>query len=80
MQSHISYKKNIFVFFSFGVSLNVWDKKKILDREVDHYKKLKKNDFNLNFVTYGDKSDLLYQKKLKNIKIIPIFKKIKKIL
>ena len=78
MQSHISYKKNIFVFFSFGVSLNVWDKKKILDREVEHYKKLQKNDFNLSFVTYGDKSDLLYQKKLKNIKIIPIFKKIKK--
>lgn len=78
MQSHISYKKNIFVFFSFGVSLSVWDKKKILDREVEHYKKLQKNDFNLSFVTYGDKSDLLYQKKLKNIKIIPIFKKIKK--
>ena len=78
MQSHISYKKNIFVFFSFGVSLNVWDKKKILDRELDHYKKLQKSDFNLNFVTYGDKSDLLYQKKLKKIKIIPIFKKIKK--
>ena len=42
MQSHISYKKNIFVFFSFGVSLNVWYKKKILDRELDHYKKLQK--------------------------------------
>ena len=78
MQSHISYKKNIFIFFSFGISLKIWDQKKIFDRETDYYKLLKKNDFNLNFVTYGDNSDLLYQKKLKDIKIIPIFKKIKK--
>ena len=78
MQLHTSYKKNIFVFFSFGVSLNVWDKKKILDREVEHYKKLQKNDFNLSFVTYGDQSDLKYQKRLENIKIRPICKKLKK--
>ena len=79
MQLHTSYKKkNIFVFFSFGVSLETWSKQKILDREVTYYNRLKKNKFNITFVTYGDKNDLKFQNKIKNIKIIPIFNYIKK--
>ena len=80
MPLHTSYKKkNIFIFFSFGVSLATWSKQKILKREVEYYQKLKKkNNYSITFVTYGDKDDLRFKKNLKNIKIIPLFKNIKK--
>ena len=79
MQSHIDYKKkNIFIFFSFGVSLETWKNQKILDREINYYERLQKDEYNLTFITYGDKNDLKFQKLTKNIKIIPIFKNVKK--
>lgn len=79
MQSHINYKKkNIFIFFSFGVSLETWKKQKIIEREINYYKHLQKKKYKLTFITYGDKNDLKFKKILKNIQIIPIFKNIKK--
>ena len=76
---HTNYKKkNIFIFFSFGVSLVTWSKQKILKREVKYYQELKKNNYNITFVTYGGKDDLKFKKNLKNIKILPLFKNIKK--
>ncbi len=79
MPLHINYKKkNIFIFFSFGVSLVTWSKKKILKREVKYYQELKKNNYNITFVTYGGKDDLKFKKNLKNIKILPLFKNVKK--
>ncbi len=76
---HINYKKkNIFVFFSFGVSLQTWRQQKILEREVEYYNKLKKNKYNLTFITYGDKTDLKFKNKIKNIEIIPIYKNLNK--
>ncbi len=79
MQLHTSYKKkNIYIFFSFGVSLNTWAKKKILEREVKYYQELKKDGYNITFVTYGDNSDLKFRRYLKAIKVIPLFKYIKK--
>ncbi len=79
MRSHISYKKkNIFIFFSFGVSLVTWSEQKILKREVKYYQELKKNNYNITFVTYGDKNDLKFKKNLKNIKVLPLFKNVKK--
>ena len=80
MPLHTSYKKkNIFIFFSFGVSLATWSKQKILKREVKYYQKLKKkNNYSITFVTYGDKDDLKFKKNIKNINIIKLFKNIKK--
>lgn len=80
MPLHTSYKKkNIFIFFSFGVSLATWSKQKILKKEVKYYQKLKiKNNYSITFVTYGNKDDLKFKQNLKNIKIIPLFKNIKK--
>ncbi len=79
MPLHTNYKKkNIFIFFSFGVSLVTWSKKKILKREVKYYQELKKNNYNITFVTYGGKDDLKFKKNLKNIKILPLFKNVKK--
>ncbi len=79
MQLHTNYKKkNIFIFFSFGVSLVTWSKQKILKREVKYYHELQKNNYNITFVTYGDKGDFKFKKNLKNIKILPLFKNVKK--
>ena len=79
MPLHTNYKKkNIFIFFSFGVSLVTWSKQKILKREVKYYQELKKKNYNITFVTYGGKDDLKFKKNLKNIKILPLFKNIKK--
>jgi glycosyltransferase involved in cell wall biosynthesis len=73
----LSQKKsriNLVVFFSYNISLKNWFNNKIIDRELNLYNELIKNDkFNIFFITYGDKSDLLYKKKLENINIIPIY-------
>ncbi len=79
MQLHTNYKKkNIFIFFSFGVSLNTWAKQKILLREVKYYQELQKYKYNITFITYGDNTDLKFNRYLKNIKVLPLFKNIKK--
>lgn len=79
MPLHINYKKkNIFVFFSFGVSLKTWSKQKILKREVKYYNELKKKNYNITFVTYGDKTDLKFKNHLNGINVLPLFKNIKK--
>jgi glycosyltransferase involved in cell wall biosynthesis len=65
---------NLVVFFSYNISLKTWFNNKFINRELNLYNKLIKDDkFNIWFITYGDKSDLLYQKKLNNINIIPIY-------
>jgi len=79
MEIHTNYKKkNIFIFFSFGVSLNTWAKQKILLREVKYYQELQKYKYNITFITYGDNTDLKFNRYLKNIKVLPLFKNIKK--
>ena len=61
------------------MSLEEWDKLRILDRETLVYRKLTKNeDVSFKFVTYGNENDLSYQEKLKNIEIIPIYKYLNK--
>ncbi len=78
MQSRLRNKIKVFVFFSFGVSLKTWFEKNILEREVKYYKHLGKKNIEISFVTYGDKTDLSFKKKLKNIQVIPLFNKIPK--
>ena len=78
MRSPTRNKIKVVVFFSFGVSLQTWFEKNILEREVNYYKNLGKKNIEISFVTYGDKKDLSYKKKLKNIQVIPLFNKIPK--
>jgi len=79
MPLDINYKKkNIFIFFSFGVSLKTWSKQKILKREIKYYQELKKKNYNVTFVTYGDETDLKYKRYLNDINILPLFKNLKK--
>lgn len=68
--------KNILVFFSYKYDLKKWFKAGILDREVKYYENLiKKGNFNITFLTYGDNNDKNYLPKNSKIKVINIFKK-----
>lgn len=65
-------QKTLALFFTHGVSLKIWDEIGILDREIKPYIKLSECFSQIYFFTYGDKTDLEYQKLLpSNIKIFP---------
>lgn len=63
----------ILVLFTYGVSLQVWKKYGLLEREIKLYKELSSKGVEISFLTYGDKSDYELQKYIPNIKIIPIY-------
>ena len=68
--------KTICLFFSNDVSFLTWKNSGILDREIKYYKSLIKKNYNIIFLTFGDKKDkkinfLLKKKKLKNFLIKP---------
>ncbi len=58
------------LFFTRGVSLKVWDHIGMLDREVALYNMMKKMGVKITFVTYGNKTDLEYTKRLPGIRIL----------
>jgi glycosyltransferase involved in cell wall biosynthesis len=67
------FKKKIGVFFSNNTSLEEWKKKGFLDREINYYKKLSKENLDITFFTYGDKKDLTFKRNFFPIKIIPFY-------
>lgn len=73
-----NYKKKITILFSFGISLQTWKKKKIFSREFQYYKELEKNNFDVKFITFGEKSDFSFNGDLSKIKIFPLFRYFKK--
>lgn len=70
--------KKIILFFSNEISLKIWKKTGIYDREVKFYKILQKKGYEILFVTHGDQSDYKYKRDLGEIKILPLFENIKK--
>ncbi len=48
---------NLVLFFTYGVSLKMWDEKGLLDREVSLYQMLAKEGIKTAFITYGDEED-----------------------
>lgn len=68
---------HIGVLFSYDVSLKDWHKSGLIDREIEIYHKLSQHH-KISLITFGDSSDLKFQKKLKKIRIIPVYKFIKK--
>ena len=52
-------------------SLKIWDRVGIIPREISLYKKLKKKQVDITFLTFGKDDDLNYSKLLNGIKIIP---------
>lgn len=72
-------KKTICLFFSNDTSLKIWKSAGILTREINYYKKLLKENYNIIFFTFGDKSDKKIDFLIKDkIRIIPLYEKIKK--
>ena len=67
----------LLVLFSFNVSLKDWDKLGILSREISLYKKIKRDQDQISFLTYGDNDDLRYREFLDEMKIFPAFNQIK---
>jgi glycosyltransferase involved in cell wall biosynthesis len=69
----------VLVFFTYGVSLQQWSDKGLLQREIRLYQELiNKFGINVVFVTYGDETDYRYQEIVGDIEIIPIYDYIKK--
>jgi glycosyltransferase involved in cell wall biosynthesis len=61
---------NCTLFFTRGVSLRTWDQIGMFDREVALYLRLRDRGVKVNFVTYGDRNDLTYAKRLPGINIL----------
>jgi glycosyltransferase involved in cell wall biosynthesis len=55
------------LFFTRGVSLRVWDKSGMFEREVSLYRRLQQAGVSVTFVTYGDKNDMDYQDRIPGI-------------
>lgn len=69
---------NVILFFTYSTSLKDWEESGLLSREMEHYKILSGiHNINYTFVTYGDSYDLKYEGYFRNLKIIPIYEKIK---
>lgn len=69
---------SVTLFFSYGVSLKTWDESGFLSREYSYYKDLQEGGVDVQFITYGDKSDFEFSAALGGIKIIPIYDTMRK--
>jgi len=69
---------NIVLLFTYGVSLEEWGWKGLIDREVLIYHRLTEKGYNINFITYGMAEDLAWKEKAGDIKVFPVYQRIKK--
>ena len=58
------------VFFTRGISLQIWDQVGMLEREVALYRQLLPHLKGITFLTYGDRSELQYASCLNGIEIL----------
>ena len=58
------------LFFTRGVSLGLWDRLGMLEREVALYRGLRRHVGNVTFVSYGDGGDRLYSGRLEGISLV----------
>jgi len=64
--------KTLALFFTCGISLEIWKKVGNLEREIKLYNELAQRFKKIYFVTYGSKKEFSFQDKLaKNIEILP---------
>lgn len=68
--------KKILVFFTFNYDLGTWQNSGILNRELKYYENLvKETNYEITFLTYGDKFDKKILPIKSNLKILNIFNK-----
>jgi glycosyltransferase involved in cell wall biosynthesis len=70
IQSDNLHSRNMVLFFSYGVSLSLWDKLGIIDREIDIAQRLRQNLSSFSFVTYGVDDKARYANSFKDIMIL----------
>lgn len=58
------------LYFTRGISLRTWHDVGMLDREAALYRALRPHLQNITFVTYGDRRDLRYAKRLNDIRVV----------
>jgi len=61
---------HIALFFTTGISLQIWDQLGLFDREVALYRRLQRCGVTVSFVTYGDNLERKYASRLPGINIL----------
>jgi glycosyltransferase involved in cell wall biosynthesis len=65
------------IFFTYGISLDIWKKKGLLNRELKIYEELiKKHDIQIQLLTYGNNSDYQWVKDFKGLTVLPVYSRI----
>lgn len=72
MQTSRKNSTSLTLFFTKKVGLKTWLRTGNFDREIALYKKLLENLKEVNFVTYGGKSDKKFMREPDNIKLMPV--------
>ena len=67
----------VLLIFTFNTSLEHWDKRGIISREISLYKNILEKDHEVYFLTYDDKKDFKFSELLNGIKVVPALKSIK---
>ena len=71
----------VLYIFTFGYSLETWNKSGTLQKELKIFRELSnKKGVSFTFLTYGDESDLTFNLKEENINVIPMFEKAKNLM
>jgi hypothetical protein len=69
----------IVLFFTFDISLAIWSKSGLLQREIRIYQDLiRVHGIQVQFLTYGDKSDREFEEILGDIELFPIYERMPK--
>ena len=70
-------KLHLTLFFTYPVSLKIWDDNGLLDREIKIYQRLiSRYNLSITFLTYGDKTDSIIANRIDDICVIPIYEKL----
>ncbi len=71
--------KNYFILkiFTFDYSFQSWENSGTLTNELRIYQKLEEQGFKFIFLTYGDESELKYEKYFKSSIVVPIYSKLR---
>lgn len=71
-------KIKLHLFFTWDVSMALWKKKGLLEREVRLYQALADKNIDVTFLTWGGKEDESIATEIKDIKIVPLYKYIQR--
>ena len=65
---------NIYLFFTYGISLHSWKESGLLEREIKLYTNLHDlNSCNITFITYGETADIEIANSLPGINCVPMY-------